>query len=366
MDDAGRGGDQTGSEDGMNPGIYDVLQGLPVTIGDVTFEGKRIETDRRAFERTIIQIHGEGNTGFGEDTSPSIEAHERLRTEGLPLPTGDHTLSTFAIALDTELQLADQTAHRENLNHLQWAIESAVLDLALKQSGQTLASVLDRTYEPVTFVASPSLGDPPSLRPVHRLLEAAPDLEFKIDVPDTPSDSLLSKLTATNAIRVLDLKGQYGPEIGAPADPELYQQLFETFPDAIIEDPTITDETQGVLKAHPERISWDAPITSVESVQELPWKPTVINVKPCRFGTLKSLCRFLEYALKQDIELYGGGMFELDAGRAHIQALASLFYPHRHNDLAPPAYHWFEPGKSLPLNPLDPPGNSSGIGWYSK
>lgn len=365
MDEAERESDRAEPEDGTNSGIYDVLQRLPVTVEDITFEGEHIETDRRAFERTIVQIHGESNTGLGEDTSPSIEAHERLRAERFPLPTGEHTVGTFSIALDTQLYLGDQPANRENLNHLWWAIESAVLDLALKQSGQTLASVLDRPYEPVSFVASPSLGDPPSILPVRRLRENVPDLGFKIDVPTDPSESLLSELAATDAVRVLDLKGQYGSDVGAPADPDLYRRLFEIFPEALVEDPAVTDATRDVLEAHADRVSWDAPITDVESVRELPWEPTVINVKPCRFGTFESLSRFLEYALEHDIDLYGGGMFELDAGRAHNQALASLFYPNGPNDLAPPVYHQFEPDQSLPSSPLDRPENPSGIGWYS-
>lgn len=365
MDDPGPQGDQAGSENDVSSGMSEVIQSLSVTVETVTFEGKRIETESRTFERTIIRLHGDGNTGVGEDTTPSIEAHEHLRTEGLSLPTGDQTVGTFSTALDADLRLSDNAVHRKNFNHLRWAIESAALDLALKQSEQTLAMDLGRTYEPVTFVASLQLGDPPSIRPMRRLLETVPDLEFKIDVPDAPSDTLLSELSATDAVRVLDLKGQYGSDIGAPADPKLYQRLFETFSDALIEDPTVTDATRDVLEAYSNRISWDAPITSVESVWELPWEPTVINVKPCRFGTLESLFSFLEYVLKHDIKLYGGGMFELDAGRAHSQALASLFYPDSPNDLAPPAYHWFEPGQSLPSSPLDPPGNPSGIGWYS-
>lgn len=346
--------------------LYDVLQSIPVTVEDVTFDGRQIDTQSRVFERTVIQIHGDGYTGFGEDTAPSIEAHERLRAEGLPLPAGEHTVGTFSIAMDTELHLADQTEPRNGLNHLQWAIESAVLDLALKQLERTLAGVLGQPYEPVTFVASPSLGDASSLRPVHRLLEAIPDLGLKIDVPEDPNSSLLAELAATDAVRVLDLKGQYGSDIGAPADPKLYRRLFEMFPDAIVEDPVVTDSTREILEVHADRISWDAPITDVESVRELSWEPTVINVKPCRFGTLESLCQFLEYAHNQNIDLYGGGMFELKAGRAHNQALASLFYPDGPNDLAPPAYHLFEGNQSLPTSPLTPPEEPSGIGWHTR
>lgn len=365
MDDSGEE-DLTGTVDGAYSELYNILQSIPVEVEDVAFDGKNIETHSRAFERTVVQIHGDGYTGFGEDTDPSIEAHERLRTEGLPLPTGEHTVGTFSIALDTELHLADQTEPRENLSHLQWAIESAVLDLALKQSERTLGGVLREQYEPVTFVASPQLGDPPSLNFLHNLRKAVPDLEFKIDVPNTASESFLSELAAADNVRVLDLKGQYGSDVGAPADPELYQHLFETFPDAIIEDPEVTDATRDILEEHSDRVSWDAPITDLESLRNLPWEPTVINVKPCRFGTLESVCRFLDYALEHDIDLYGGGMFELDAGRAHNQALASLFYPDGPNDLAPPIYHQFGPDQSLPPSPLSLPESFSGIGWYSE
>lgn len=216
----------------------------------------------------------------------------------------------------------------------------------------------------MTFVTSPPLDDPPSVRPLHRLRESVPNLGFKIDVPEEPSEAFLSELAATDAVRVLGLKGQYGSDVGAPADPELYRRLFEIFPDAIVEDPAVTDATRGVLKTHSDRISWDAPIIDIESVRELPWEPTIINVKPCRFGRLESLCRFLDYALEHDIDLYGGGMFEFDVGRAHNQALASLFYPDGPNDLAPTAYHQFESDQSRPSSPLTLTEEPSGIGWY--
>lgn len=364
MDDARQRKNQVASIDNTSPGLYEALQSLTVAIEDVTFEGRRIETESRTFERTIIRIHGDGDTGFGEDVTPSIEAHEQLRKDGLTLPTGDQTIRSFTSALDTDSIPSEPTALRASSNHLRWAIESAALDLALKQSGQTLATVLDRTYEPMSFVASLQLGDPPRMRPLYRLHDTVPNLEFKIDVPSAPSDELLSELSATDAIRVLDLKGQYDSNIGAPADPKLYRRLFELFPDALIEDPAVTDVTRDILEEYTDRISWDALITSVESIRELPWEPTALNIKPCRSGSLKSLCRILEYAFEHDIGLYGGRMFELDAGRAHSQAFASLFYPDSPNDLAPPAYHRFEVGNSLPKSPLDPPATPSGIGWY--
>jgi len=366
MDDHKPEADRGDAINSAFPDFYREIKSLPVTVEAVSFEGKRIETEHRTFERTIIRVRGEGATGFGEDVTRSIEAHEQLREDGLTLPTGEWKIGTFSDALDAGSALSAQTVSRETPEYLRWAIESAVLDLALKQSGRTLASELDRTYEPMAFVVSPHLGDPPRIRPVNRFLDADSDIEFKIDVPDAPSDEFLSELSDTGAVRILDLKAQYDSDIGVTADPELYRQLFETFPDALLEDPAITDTTRPVLEEYSDRVSWDAPITSVERIQDLPWEPTSLNIKPCRSGTLESLCRILEYALQHDVELYGGGMFELDAGRAHSQAIASLFYPNSPNDLAPPAYHTYRADRSYPSSPLEPPAKPTGIGWYSR
>jgi L-alanine-DL-glutamate epimerase-like enolase superfamily enzyme len=364
MDDHKTGGNRVDATNSVFSDLYGEIKSLPVIVESVSFEGKRIETERQTFERTIIRVRGDDATGFGEDVTRPIEAHEQLREDGLPLPTGDWTIETFSDALDTDPVRLERTVPRETPEHLRWAIESAALDLALKQAGRTLATVLDRVYEPMAFVVSPRLGDPPRTRPVDRFLDTNPNIEFKIDVPDTPSDELLSTLAGTGAIRVLDLKAQYDSDVGAPADSNLYRRLFEIFPNALIEDPAVTDATRPVLEEYSDRISWDAPITSVESIKNLPWEPTVLNIKPCRSGSLESLCRILEYAFQHDIELYGGGMFELDAGRAHSQAIASLFYPNSPNDLAPPVYHQYQADKSYPSSPLDPPAKLTGIGWY--
>lgn len=366
MDEHNPDGDRRDAANSTGTGLYGKIESVPVTVDAVSLEGTHIETEDRTFERTIICVRGDGSTGFGEDVTRSIEAHKRLRKDGLTLPTGDWTIGTFADALDADSTLSALTRPREMPEYVRWAIESAVLDLALNQTGQTLATVVDRPYEPMAFVTSPRLGDPPRIRPVNRILDAKPNTEFKIDVPDDPGHELLFALSDTGAIRILDLKAQYDSDVGIPANPDLYRQLFETFPNALIEDPAVTDATRPVLEQYVDRISWDAPITSVESIESLPWEPPALNIKPCRSGTLESLCRILEYALQHDIDLYGGGMFELDAGRAHSQAVASLFYPDGPNDLAPPVYHRIQAEKSYPSSPLDPPAKPTGIGWYSR
>ena len=60
--------------------------------------------------------------------------------------------------------------------------------------------------------------------------------------------------------------------------------------------------------------------------------------------------------------LYGGGQFELDVGREHIQALASLFYAGGLNDVAPRDFHGAAHA-GVPLSPLVPLAQAPGFGF---
>ena len=348
---------------------YDALRTLPVTVEKSTVEGLHVASDRGALERTVVKLHGAGHTGVGEDVTWDGAAHEPLRAEGLTVPTGEQTIASFADGFDATAQLPTGTGGEQVDNSARrWAVESAALDLALKQRGESLGSVLGREYAPLSFVTSLSLDTHDAMDTVRRLRAAVPGLEFKVDVPADPDDALFADLADTGAVRILDLKGHYGPDTGAPVEPALYRRIFETFPDAIVEDPVVTPETRPVLAEYAERVSWDAPLKSADSLGDLPWEPAVSNVKPSRFGGLASVCAFLDRALAAEMALYGGGMFELDAGRGHSQALASLFYPDGPNDLAPTVYHrsvddLLGEGVALPTSPLDPPANPTGIGW---
>ncbi|MFB6198945.1 MAG: hypothetical protein ABEI52_11880, partial [Halobacteriaceae archaeon] len=151
----------------------------------------------------------------------------------------------------------------------------------------------------------------------------------------------------------LDLKGHYENDVASEIDPTFYQRILEAFPDAVIEDPIINSPTRQLFDGEEERVSWDAPITGVDSLRDLPWEPSWLNVKPSRFGTVRSLLNTVEHAKRQDITLYGGGQFELGPGRTQIQALASLLYPGGPNDVAPGIYN--EPGlpADAPIECLD-------------
>jgi hypothetical protein len=149
--------------------------------------------------------------------------------------------------------------------------------------------------------------------------------------------------------------------VDQPADPALYRLVTAAFPAAWIEDPALTPETEAVLAAHRNRITWDAVIHSVADIEALPFTPRMLNIKPSRFGTLRAVLDAYDHCEANGIRAYGGGQFELGPGRGQIQYLASLFHPDAPNDVAPAAYNDPEPGPGLPTSPLPPPPAGPGF-----
>jgi hypothetical protein len=325
---------------------------LPLEVG--SYELERLEQPvTRGFSRvtTLVRLQG-GEEGVGEDVTWYAEAHERELAAGPVLPlAGSWTLETFSASLEI-----DEPWRR-------WAYESAALDLALRQAGKSFAEVVDRAPHPVAFVVSPGLGEPPSSRVIRRWLELDRSLRFKLDPSSDWSDELISELAATRAVVTADLKAYYRTDDDPPPDADLYRRVAEGFPEAYIEDPALSDETNPVLAPFRERITWDAPIHSVADVEALPFPPRILNSKPSRFGHLRGLLDFYDHCADHGIGLYGGGMFELGPGRGQIQYLASLFHADAPNDVAPRAYNEPEPREGLPRSPLGPAPSPTGFRW---
>ena len=128
--------------------------------------------------------------------------------------------------------------------------------------------------------------------------------------------------------------------------------MIERFPEAWLEDPALTPETEALLEPHVDRVTWDAPIHSVEDIEALRWPPKTVNVKPSRFGTIARLFEAYDYCEAREIGAYGGGQWELGVGRGHIQLLAALFHPSTPNDVAPGGFNATEPPTDLPASPL--------------
>lgn len=351
--------------------LYDAVSGLPLVVDDYGFELRERDTSS-GFTRTttVVSLRGDGETGLGEDVTYANEAHYALQDADPDLPlAGEHTFDSFSGTLaDLDLFHGTEPDRPSDRHYRRWGFESAALDLALRQAGTDLGAALSREYDPVEFVVSTRLDgpedSPPTAARVKRWLDIDPGLGFKLDPTTDWTADLVSDLAATGRVRIVDLKGRYeGTAVDNPADPELYRLVLDGFPDALVEDPNLTEETRPLFDGHEDRVSWDAPITGVESIESLPFEPEWLNIKPSRFGSVRSLFDSLEYCMDRDVGCYGGGQFELDVGRGQIQALASLFYADSPNDVAPGEYNRPEPSAGLPRTPLSPPASPEGFRW---
>jgi len=347
--------------------LYDSVASLDLQIDGYDLELRERDTSS-GFTRTTttVSLHGDGETGRGEDVTYDSDPHYDLVETEPDLPIdGSFSFAAFSERLgETDLFLGAEPGSPIFRNYRQWAFESAALDLALGQAGTDLGSRLDRSYSPVRFLVSTRLNEPPTGERVSALLDRYPDLEFKLDPTAEWTPELVDRLAETGAVRTLDLKGQYeGTDVDQSGDPELYELVRDGFPDAIIEDPDLTEETRPLFEGHEDRVSWDYPIRGIDTVEELPWEPSWLNIKPSRFGSVQSLLDTVEYCNKRGVTLYGGGQFELGIGREQLHALASLFYPDAPNDVAPAGYNDPEPAADLPGSPLAPPSDPDGFGW---
>ena len=346
---------------------FDRLADLPIEIE--RYELEPLEADVSSdFTRltTVIHMHGGGEEGAGEDVVYDALDHVALQTAGPVLDlTGPRTIGELCELVGTLDLFGDSPPVREvSPLYRRWAFESAALDLALRQSGETLASRLGIEPRPLTFVVSLRLGDPPTLEPVSRRLESYPTLRFKLDPVSAWSDELIQQLVATGAVDSVDFKGFYkGTPVDQDADPDLYRRVVEAFPDAWIEDPALNEETDAVLRPHRDRVTWDAPIHSIADIEALPFAPRMVNIKPSRVGGVQDICETYDYCNEHGIGAYGGGQFELGPGRGHIQYLASLFHPDTPNDVAPTGYNLPDPEPGLPTSPLEPAIAPTGFRW---
>jgi L-alanine-DL-glutamate epimerase-like enolase superfamily enzyme len=345
---------------------YELVADLPVHIERYALEGlvRQVSSD---FERasTIIHLLGQGEEGVGEDVIYEPVDHEIAQKAGPDLPlAGDWTMRSFAAHLAT-LDLFPEAPQREvSRLYRTWAYESAALDLALRQAGEPLHAVLGRTPQPLTFVVSLRLGEPPTLDPVTSRLERYPTLRFKLDPTTSWDEALIADLVATGAVDSVDFKGLYeGTVVDAPADAVLYGRVVEAFPDAWLEDPKLTPEIDALLQPHRGRITWDANIHSIADIEGLPFAPRMVNLKPSRLGGVKALFDAYDYVAAHGIGAYGGGQFELGAGRGQIQYLASIFHPDTPNDTSPSGFHSADPPPGLPTSPLPPAPSETGFRW---
>jgi L-alanine-DL-glutamate epimerase-like enolase superfamily enzyme len=345
---------------------WERLAGLELQIDDYSLEGLHASVSSD-FERksTVIHLRGAGHEGLGEDVTYDAVDHEILQAEGPTLPlTGRHTLGSFSERL-AELTLFPTPPEREvSRRYRTWAYESAALDLALRQAGVPLHEAIGREPRAVSFVVSLRLGEPPTLEPMRRRLDPYPWVRFKLDPTSSWDERLIAELVDTGAVDSVDFKAYYtGTVVDQPPDPVLYARVVSAFPQAWIEDPALTPETEPVLAAHRDRFSWDAPIHSIADIEALPYPPKMVNIKPSRLGGLRSLLDAYDYCAERGIGNYGGGQFELGVGRGQNQYLAALFHADAPNDVAPTGFNLPDAPAGLPSSPLTPAPSPVGFRW---
>lgn len=346
---------------------YDAFKDLPIKIEGHEFLRHELAVSS-GFDRvtTEIVLNGDGQSGVGEDVTYDTLDHDVLQKD-TPLDLSfEGTFDEFSRHLETLPIWIAPPVREPSINYRTWGFESAALDLALRQNGTDFASALGIEPQPVRFILSIRLGDPPDIARVQNWLDVAPWLEFKLDAENSWPRELIEELAATGLVRQVDLKGLYvGTEVDNPPTERLYRDVVECFPDAWIEDPAFTEETRPILETVLDRLTWDAPIHSVADIEGLEFAPRGMNIKPSRFGSLRELLAAIEYCSERDIEMYSGGQFELSVGRAHLHAIAGVFFPDTPNDAAPVHYHGNDPVANAPASPLPvpPPGERAGFSW---
>ena len=323
------------------------LMALALEIEGVELERRELAVSPE-FRRvtTTVHLQGGGEEGLGEDVTYQADLHDAFPE---PAVAGRWTIASFSQSLEGfsffDTELPDGAAN----DYRRWGWESAALDLALRQARTSLADVSGRERQPVRYVVSTRVEKVP------RVLELYPQMHFKLDPGPEWGDETIDRLSRFGVVDTADFKGVYRGDFGQPPNPTLYRRIAEAFPNAWLEDPGLDAGTDEMLRPHRQRVTWDAPIHSVDDVLALPFPPRCLNVKPSRFGTVRRLFEFYEWCNANGVAMYGGGQFELGVGRVQIQELASLFHSDMPNDVAPAAFNESEIPQGVPEPPLPPP-----------
>jgi hypothetical protein len=328
--------------------LWDSLADLQVRVDDYALERRELSTGG-GWTRvtTTVVLRGDGWSGEGEDVTYVAPDHDRFPAE--LMLAGTWTLAELSERLDQLELWSSEPEQAAGIDYRRWAFESAALDLALRQSGQSLAAAVGREYRPVRFVVS-------TRSEIEPYLALDPALEFKLDVEAAWHRATMEHLASTDRVRVVDLKAYYrGTSVDLAPDPEQYRSVVECLPGVVIEDPWLDDGCREALAGAEDRLSFDAPIHSLADLDALPLEPRWLNIKPSRFGTVRGLAECLDACAERGITMYGGGQFELGPGRRQIQRLASLFYADGPNDVAPSEYNEGGARPGLATSPLTPP-----------
>ena len=108
----------------------------------------------------------------------------------------------------------------------------------LRQSSTSLAEVLARTPQPVRFVNSFGLGDPPDAEKVASRRAMHPTVGFKLDVVPSWTQEIMDRIAAVEGVTTIDFKGQHRARGSADeaALVAMYERTLTTFDEVVFED----------------------------------------------------------------------------------------------------------------------------------
>jgi L-alanine-DL-glutamate epimerase-like enolase superfamily enzyme len=265
---------------------------------------------------STIALAGRQQTGIGENVAWTRNDHRNFQRQ---INAEDYThhgsLGSFLRALGSILPDAYQRA----------AIESAAVDLALRQARTNLEELAESDFSDTRYVRSFAAShDPLPELAAHR--EQNPGIGIKVDVHPAWEEETLERLASLGNISVLDFKHQ-GTRATQTA-------VAEALPTPWLEDPgQLGERPSGILA---RRFSLDAALTSGNPKDMLQrMNPAAVNLKVPRMGGVLALLEAAAFCEAGEKPFYLGGMFEVSVGRAQARELASLLAPHGPNDLAP-------------------------------
>lgn len=327
----------------LGPGpLADLLAALPVCVQAVEVQRRAVVVDDYAGgprPSSVVLLSGLGQVGRGENVAFTEDEQARFATRASSLlRAGAHADGAWRGRVDT---LVDQTAG----GYERAALEAALLDLALRQAGTTLAVLAGPRERSMRVVVSFAARRDPAayvreLRAAGRArapqavktdvmtgpvrgAPAAPQVELKIDVDPHWDAAAATALAAEPGVAVLDFKGR--------GDAPLAALLSPLFPGALFEDPP-----EGTT--HPRRAR-DATLPDTAAVATALSRGEAVNLKAPRMGgpleVLHALALVPQAGPDSVCVAYLGGMFEVDVGRTQARQLAALFCPDGPNDLAP-------------------------------
>ncbi|HEY4184403.1 MAG TPA: hypothetical protein VGP07_05005 [Polyangia bacterium] len=294
----------------LSPGeLADVLGALPVRVTGVEVVRSAVALeDYPGGPRpsSVVRLSGDGQVGCGENVAFTDEEHARFAA-------GAAGLLVSAGRVDASIAPAARGYERA-------ALEAALIDLALRQTGTTLAALTGVARASLRVVLSFAARSDAAAH-VWQLRAAGRTEALKIDVDPTWDQAAREELARQPGIAILDFKGR--------GDARLAAELSALFPEAIFEDPP-----GGTTH---ENIARDASLDGAGAVAVALARGESVNLKAPRMGGPLEVLRGLELAARtgRPGAAYLGGMFEVDVGRTQARLLAALFCSDATNDLAP-------------------------------